>query len=237
MKQQRIDTKACCVFVLKIIDVLESYNLHRPDNQIFNRNFPDNIHVYKLPELFSLFAMVFGKLKDEKDFMLEKMRKSQHMYGDGEFLKFGDGDDGLLDHQNTDLTFLDKLTVFINILERGITESGDKAKSLNKLHDALSKTRIAYKHYSERLGTREDDSKMIYDFYVCIMDDQTSVNKRKVGVWCFNPSFSFKQLLAEKPRCVIFSSGTLAPLSSYSNELETHFPIQIENDHVIDKKK
>ena len=84
--------------MLKIIDVLESYNLHRPDNQIFNRNFPDNIHVYKLPELFSLFAMVFGKLKDEKDFMLEKMRKSAHLYGDGEFLKFGDGDDGLLDH-------------------------------------------------------------------------------------------------------------------------------------------
>ena len=112
--------------------------------------------------------MVFGKLKDEKDFMLEKMRKSAHLYGDGEFLKFGDGDDGLLDHQNTDLSFVDKLTVFINILERGITESGDKAKSLNKLHDALSKTRLAYEHYSEKLGQTEDDTKMIYDFFVCI---------------------------------------------------------------------
>lgn len=124
--------------------------------------------------------------------MLEKMRKSAHLYGDGEFLKFGNGDNGLLDHQNTDLSFIDKLTVFISILEKGITESGDKAKSLNKLHDALFKTRIAYDHYNQRLGETNDDSKMVYDFYVCIVDDEQCVNKRKVGVWCFNPSFTFK---------------------------------------------
>ena len=52
---------------------------------------------------------------------------------------------------------MDKLSVFINILEKGITESGDKAKSLNKLHDALIKTRIAYAHYSEKLGNIDDD--------------------------------------------------------------------------------
>ena len=93
-----MDTKACCIFVLKIIDVLESYNLHRPDNQVFNRNFPDNTHVYKLPELFSLFAMVFGKLKDEKDFMMDKMRRDGHAYQDGEILKFSEnGSDGLID--------------------------------------------------------------------------------------------------------------------------------------------
>ena len=98
VKQQRVDTKACCVFVLKIIDVLESYNLHRPDNQVFNRNFPENTHVYRLPELFSLFAMVFGKLKDEKDFMMDKMRRDGHNYMDGEMLKFSEnGNDGLID--------------------------------------------------------------------------------------------------------------------------------------------
>ena len=32
VKAQRVDTKACCVFVLKMIDVLESYNLNRQDN-------------------------------------------------------------------------------------------------------------------------------------------------------------------------------------------------------------
>jgi Rad3-related DNA helicase len=56
-------------------------------------------------------------------------------------------------------------------------------------------------------------------------------------MWCFNPSFSFKQLLMKQPRCVIFASGTLAPLNSYASEMETDFPVQIENDHVVDKTK
>ena len=60
--------------------------------------------------------------------------------------------DGVIDHENTEFTFLDKLTLFVNILEKCITESGDKAKALNKMHDALSKTKIAYEHYICKLG-------------------------------------------------------------------------------------
>jgi hypothetical protein len=37
VKGQRIDTKACAVFVLKIIDVLESYNTDRLENKILNK--------------------------------------------------------------------------------------------------------------------------------------------------------------------------------------------------------
>jgi Rad3-related DNA helicase len=183
--------------------------------------------------------MVFGKLKDEKDYMVEKMKRENVNYGDGEHLKFGeDGMEGILDEQHNEITFNEKLTIFISILEKSITESGDKAKSLNKLHDALSKTKIAYQHYSEKLGQLEDDTQMVYDFFMCIQDESpSSVNKRKIGIWCFNPSFTFKQLLAEKPRSVIFASGTLAPLNSYACEMETSFPIRVENDHVIDKNK
>lgn len=91
--------------------------------------------------------MVFGKLKDEKDFMMDKMRRDGNSYGDGEHLKFSEnGNDGLID-RSTDISFHEKLTLFIAILEKSITESGDKAKSLNRLHDALTKTRIAYEHY------------------------------------------------------------------------------------------
>lgn len=74
MKGQRVDTKALCIFVLKIIDVLDSYNLSRDENRVHIHNMPHNMHVYRLPELFAFFAMVFGKLKDEKDMMLERMR-------------------------------------------------------------------------------------------------------------------------------------------------------------------
>ena len=91
--------------------------------------------------------MVFGKLKDEKDFMMDKMRRDGHFYNDGEYLKFSEnGHEGLIDQQN-EISFHEKLSLFIAILEKSITESGDKAKSLNRLHDALTKTRIAYEHY------------------------------------------------------------------------------------------
>ena len=154
-----------------MIDVLESYNLCRPDNQIFNRNFPPNIHVYKLPELFSIFAMVFGKIKDEKDFVMDKIRKSNFHYSDGQYLKINQ-ESGVIDSEHSEFSFLEKLTLFVNILEKCITESGDKAKALNKLHDMLNKTRIAYQHYLNRLGEKNDDSKEFYDFYVCILDEQ-----------------------------------------------------------------
>jgi hypothetical protein len=52
--------------------------------------------VYKLPELFSLFAMVFGKLKDEKDFMMERMRRNKIKVGDGHLCKLND-ENGIID--------------------------------------------------------------------------------------------------------------------------------------------
>ena len=77
-----------------------------------------------------------------------------------------------------------------------------------------------------------------YDFYVCICDEQIGPNqRRKLSLWCFNPSFAFKSLLEESPRSVIFTSGTLAPLNTYASELDTIFPVKLENEHVIDKER
>jgi len=90
------------------------------------------------------------------------------------------------------------------------------------------------------LGSEEDDQKAYYDFYVCIIDDpadNNQANKRKLGVWCFNPSFCFNKLIEQKPRSVIFASGTLAPMHAYASELGQEFPVRLENDHVIDKRK
>lgn len=96
--------------------------------------------------------------------------------------------------------------MFVAILEKCIAESGDKAKILNKLYDALVKTKIAFEHYQETLGDDvDDDTQAFYDFYVCIQDEPSGppgpngevrvvANRRKLGVWCFNPSFSFKML-------------------------------------------
>ena len=36
----------------------------------------------------------------------------------------------------------------------------------------MTKTLVAYDHYSQRLGNSDDDKQAYYDFYVCIMDDE-----------------------------------------------------------------
>lgn len=115
VKGQRIDTKACAVFVLKIIDVLESYNVDREENKISNRQFPRHIHVYRLPELFSIFALVFGRLKDEKDFMMNNIKQQHFTYSDGRHIKLNE-EDALIDRQE-EICFRDKLSLFITVLE------------------------------------------------------------------------------------------------------------------------
>ena len=63
------------------------------------------------------------------------------------------------------------------------------------------------------------------------------LSQRKLAVWSFNPSFSFKSLLQdEQPRCVILASGTLVPFDTYENEFDTQFAQKLVADHVIDKK-
>ena len=115
-----------------MIDVIESYNIDKPDFKIIVKDMPPNMHVFRLPELFHMFAMVFGKLKDEKDVMMEKMRKERLSSSQ----KSDDED-----------TFTDKLEMFIGVLKQCIVESGEKCKLLNKLFDVLLKVKVSYVHY------------------------------------------------------------------------------------------
>jgi hypothetical protein len=107
-----------------MIDVLESYNLERAENKVIIKNMPQNMNVYRLPELFSLMSMVFGKLKDEKDMMLERMRRNRIKIGDGNLCKLNDTN-GILDQE---LSFIEKLEMFITILEKCIVESAAGCK-------------------------------------------------------------------------------------------------------------
>ncbi len=96
---------------------------------------PPNMNVYRLPELFSLFAMVFGKLKDERDVMNERRMREKALAN------------GATNEQTQEFTFLEKLEMFLGILQKCIVESGEKSKILYKLYDALLKVKIAYIHY------------------------------------------------------------------------------------------
>ncbi|XP_053368397.1 regulator of telomere elongation helicase 1 [Clarias gariepinus] len=66
-----------------------------------------------------------------------------------------------------------------------------------------------------------------------------SSNTKKQGnvlsYWCFSPGFSMQDLLRQEVRCIILTSGTLSPLSSFTCEMQIPFPVCLENPHVIQK--
>jgi Rad3-related DNA helicase len=111
IRGQRVDTKAMCLLILKMVDVVESYNVEKWENKVKINNLPPNMNVFRLPELFQLIAMVFGKLKDEKDMMLDRMKKNRIKVGDGNLCKLNDTN-GVLDHEG-EFSFIEKLEMFI----------------------------------------------------------------------------------------------------------------------------
>nr|XP_055039817.1 regulator of telomere elongation helicase 1 [Misgurnus anguillicaudatus] len=56
-----------------------------------------------------------------------------------------------------------------------------------------------------------------------------------LSYWCFSPGFSMQDLLRQEVRCIILTSGTLSPLSSFTCEMQIPFPVSLENPHVIQR--
>ncbi|XP_051805609.1 regulator of telomere elongation helicase 1 isoform X2 [Acanthochromis polyacanthus] len=56
-----------------------------------------------------------------------------------------------------------------------------------------------------------------------------------LSYWCFSPGFSMQDLVNQGVRCIILTSGTLSPLSSFTSEMRIKFPVSLENSHVIER--
>ncbi|XP_068605781.1 regulator of telomere elongation helicase 1 [Brachionichthys hirsutus] len=56
-----------------------------------------------------------------------------------------------------------------------------------------------------------------------------------LSYWCFSPGFSMRDLERQGVRCIVLTSGTLAPLSSFTSEMRLDFPVTLENGHVIQR--
>lgn len=54
----------------------------------------------------------------------------------------------------------------------------------------------------------------------------------RLCLWCHSPMLAFRDVEA-LARCVILTSGTLAPLDSFAGELGVAFPLQLQAPHVI----
>lgn len=58
-------------------------------------------------------------------------------------------------------------------------------------------------------------------------------NPKVINYWCFNPGFGMTNLLKKQVRCVILTSGTLAPLKPLISELAMTVDHRLENPHII----
>ncbi|CAG2219451.1 RTEL1 [Mytilus edulis] len=58
---------------------------------------------------------------------------------------------------------------------------------------------------------------------------------KTLSYWCFSPGHSMVDLMAHGIKCIILTSGTLSPLSSFTLEMQIPFPVTLENPHVIEK--
>ncbi|XP_077368002.1 regulator of telomere elongation helicase 1 isoform X3 [Festucalex cinctus] len=56
-----------------------------------------------------------------------------------------------------------------------------------------------------------------------------------LSYWCFSPGFSMQNLQDQGVRSIILTSGTLAPLSSFTSEMRIPFQVSLENSHVIER--
>jgi Rad3-related DNA helicase len=198
LTNKAIDSKLIRLFVLKLIDVIESYNVNNNKNKINVKGASEHLHVFRMHEMFMLIATAFGKLKDEKDLIRERKH--------ADLIKN-------FDSNGFSPNFADNLDLIKKILETCILDLPDKSKILNKLFESLEKISSAYKISAEY---EEDFFMFILDEY----QETTRKNQRKLGFWCFNPAYAFREFVSEKPRSIILASGTLTPMNTFDNELQ-----------------
>ncbi|XP_053201698.1 regulator of telomere elongation helicase 1 homolog isoform X2 [Panonychus citri] len=67
-----------------------------------------------------------------------------------------------------------------------------------------------------------------------------STDQRKpwtLYLWCLSASIGLNSLQKKGAHCTIITSGTLAPLQSFQIELETPFPVILQNRHIINESQ
>uniref|UniRef100_A0A6B2E8V3 Regulator of telomere elongation helicase 1 homolog n=1 Tax=Phlebotomus kandelakii TaxID=1109342 RepID=A0A6B2E8V3_9DIPT len=119
---------------------------------------------------------------------------------------------------------------------------GSKGVSLQKLADLLAIVFAQNSHeyrekvtkcYRVHVQVEEQNTYKKNDGW---MSTKASTTKAKVfSFWCFSPAFGMDFL--RKVRCVIITSGTLAPMKPLISEMGIEMPIQLENPHIVSREQ
>ena len=60
---------------------------------------------------------------------------------------------------------------------------------------------------------------------------------RKLNIYCFDPSLSFKEIINDKPYALFLTSDTLSPFDILENEFKIKFDIKLQNEHIIENEQ
>lgn len=101
----------------------------------------------------------------------------------------------------------------------------------NSLKEHQEKMSRSYKVHIQR----EDSGKKKKQLDLWTNSSAAEKSGKTLSYWCFSPGHSMNDLKAHGIKCIVLTSGTLSPLSSFTAEMQVPFPVQLENPHVIQK--
>ncbi|CAL8080464.1 unnamed protein product [Orchesella dallaii] len=137
----------------------------------------------------------------------------------GRFIRVLDGVSSLLASNCTEATGCDKFSGVLRVLSTRLLSG----------HPAIFLSSYAVKVELEVARGNNEPSTLL-----------TSFKKPKGKIfhfWCLNPAVGLDLLMSNTPRCVMLASGTLSPIEFLENELQMHFPVKIQNPHIITDKQ
>lgn len=152
------------------------------------------------------------------------------------------------DNHMTVVKLVDQVIQFLVAIADS-TAFGKKGFGLQKLSDLLSivfakkdenyKQEVlrCYRVHVEIEETTKMGKEKDRDGWISSKLTTISQKSKVVSYWCFSPNFSMRQLLEKNTRCIIMTSGTLAPMGPLISEMGIPVSVELENPHIVDSSQ
>ena len=147
---------------------------------------------------------------------------------------------------------IDKMTQFLTVQSDSSVFSR-KGAGLNKLCDVIKIVfaRDVMQNVYTPLADHEKTVSAEFKVYLKEMRKETQGSKKKgwdseptatsnkpsrvLSYWCFSAGRAMQELKQLGARCIVLTSGTLSPMTSFKMEMGIPFDVELQNAHVIDR--
>ena len=205
------DIKCEILAINKIINNINNNNLHILQGEVY----PDKGLILSSKVFLSLFLSNTNLIRNNN-------KNNNSNYNEYEFITL----DNISKHIYL-LKYIQKL-LFLNYEKN--------SKLLSLYISILEKINYFYVKQNDHYI----DSYIFFLSYIKKDDDLNISNNsnnsnqiRKLKLYCFDPSLSFKEMLEEKPYAIFLTSDTLTPFDILEKEFKLKFDIKLENEHII----